>query len=662
MLQKKILLYLSFIVCLYGHSQIAKADRKFKQGDFLQASENYEKSLVKEKTKIVLEQLSICYYNTYNYDRGIEVMKSLVQGDFDEANKQIDAKYNFMYYQFLSATGDYEKAIEQLVAYDKKLGQKPRDVDQSKDMVEAFRLKQADFRVAKANFNSDASDYSAIAYQDSIYFSSDRKSKNSSKEYKWTHRPFLDLYVVTKDSTGKKFGEPILLSKKINSSLHESSLCITKDGTTMYFSRSNQLNGKKIFNKFDNNQVQLYRSTKVDGQWSEPKKLQFCSDEYNYQHPALSPDGKLLYYSTDELGSLGSFDIYKVVINEDGTFGSPKNLGNKINTFNREQFPFVSENGDLFFSSNGHLGLGLLDIYVSKLEDNQFSEPLNLGSPINSRYDDFSLSYNARDRGFFSSNRDNVTDDIFSFEQIGDLFEREYVNTFKIKDSVSQNPVPNATVTLRGPKGDVLYENILDSIAQFTVNLLPGDYEIAVESLGFKTKTSSIKIGTSNYDEHVISVLKIFDPSSIAKNDSDQSRAIIKRLLDDETEPKIRNKDGKLYFDIPYIYFDFDRWQIRKDSKEVLNKLVAKLQNYPSLKIRINSYTDNRGTDKYNQLLSERRAQSTKDYLTEIGKLESKRISFKGNGESKPLVECIDDCTEAMHQKNRRSEFELIEY
>ncbi len=662
MSRKNILLHILFFITIIGYAQVSKADRLFKKGDFIKAASLYEKALTKNRSQHVLEQLSDCYYNTYQYEQGLETMKALVNRDYVNPEGTLDAKYHFMYYQFLSATGDYEKAIDQLVAYKNKMGMEAPNVAESKERVETFRLKKADFEIKKVAFNSDASDYGAIKQNDSVYFSSDRRGGTSGKEYKWTHRPFLDLYVLATDAENNPLGEAVPLPENINSVLHEGSLCFSTDGNTMYFSRSNLVNGKKVFNADDKNQVQLYVSKKVAGQWSEPKKLPFCSDDYNYQHPSISSDGKTLFYTTDEKGTVGSYDIYRVSVTADGSFGTPTNLGNIINTPEREQYPYISEDGHLFFASNGHLGLGLLDLFVSPYKDGAFEEPINLGAPVNSRYDDIALAYSATDSGFFSSNRDAANDDIFAFTQIGEIFTREYVNFFEIKDSISGTPLPNARVVLRNEAGEVVYENTLDEEGTFSANLIPGDYELEIESLGFGTTTHKLVITEENNDEHIVSVKKLYDINEIAKNDSEESRQVIADLFNDKIPPRVRNENGKLYFDVPFIYFDFDRWQIREDSRMLLNNLVLKLKEYPSLKIRINSHTDSRGTDRYNQVLSEKRAQSTRDYLVKNGGIDANRISFKGYGESQPLVDCKGECTKEDYQKNRRSQFEIVEF
>lgn len=663
---KKIILHIALFITVITVAQTPrKAERLFQKGDFIKAAQLYEEALLVNNWKTVLERLSDCYYNTYQYDKGLLTLKSIIDGNYDESDKKVEPRFNFMYYQLLSSSGDYEKAIEQLLVYKYKMQQELPNLQESIEMVETLRLKKADFEIKTTNFNSIASDFGAVKLNDSVYFSSDRgASRVFQKDYKWTHRPFLNLYALGLDSLNKASGDAKLMPKIINSNLHEGSFTFTQDGKELYFSRSNLVNGKRIFTEDNKNQIQLYKSKLLNGKWSEPEKLSFCSNAYNFQHPTLSKDEKTLYYSSDSPESLGSFDIFYVNINEDGTYGNPTNLGDKINTVDREQYPHISEEGHLFFASNGHLGLGLLDVFVSKLESDTFTTPVNLGAPINSRYDDFSLIYSSKKEGYFSSNRNDTNDDIFAFKQINDLFIREYVNTFNVQDSISGEPVANTQIKLKNNNGEILYENLLGSKATFTANLLPGNYTINMSTPGFDEKTKTIEILEKNNGKHIILMKKSFDVdmNETAKTVSVASKKIIAKLIKDKTPPRIIVADSTFYLDVPFIYFDFDRWEIKEESKILLNNLIYKLGEYPSVKIRINSHTDSRGTAGYNQLLSEKRGQSTRNYLVNVGRIASDRVSFEGYGESKLLIKCADNCTEKNHQENRRSQFEIIEY
>lgn len=665
MSRKNIISYIAFFSLVVAFAQApGKAERLFKKKDFINAAQLYEEALTLNNRKKLLERLSDCYYNTYQYEKGLSTLKSIIDGNYHEKDKKVEPRFHFMYYQLLSATGDYEQAIEQLLVYRKKMKQEPLNFEKTIKTVENLRLKKMDFEIKTTSLNSSASDFAAIMHNDTVYFSSDRgKTGVLEKNYEWTHRPFLNLYAVGLDSLNEPSEDPKPLPKTINSNLHEGSFTFSKDGKTLYFSRSNLVDGKRIFTDDGKNQIQLYKSQLLNGKWLEPEKLSFCNNDFNYQHPALSKNGRKLYYASDAPGTLGDFDIFYVDIKEDDTYGVPINIGNTINTVDREQYPHISEEGHLLFASNGHVGVGLLDIFASETEGNTFSTPVNLGAPINSPYDDFSLAYISKKEGYFSSNR-NGNDDIFSFEQISNFFSREYVNSFKIQDSLSGKPVANISVTLKNSNDKLVYKNILGKDGAFTANLLPGTYSILMSTPGFQEKASVIEIVEQTNAEHVLLLKKLFNTEvySDTKLVSAASKNVITKLFEDKTPPRVKIENGKFYLDVPYIYFDFDRWEIREESKILLNNLIYKLTQYPSIKIRINSHTDSRGSSGYNKLLSEKRGQSTRDYIVEIGGIKSERVSFKGYGESKLLVDCKDNCTEKNHQLNRRSQFEIIEY
>jgi outer membrane protein OmpA-like peptidoglycan-associated protein len=303
----------------------------------------------------------------------------------------------------------------------------------------------------------------------------------------------------------------------------------------------------------------------------------------------------------------------------------------------------------------------MLDVFVSRWVNGKFTKPINLGSPINSRYDDFSLRYYDDKNGFFTSNRDRDNDDIYSFEQTGEIFGREYINQFEVRDKDAMEYVPNASVKLIFGE-EMVYQNTLDSIAQFNINLVAGTYKVIADAPGFDELGQDVEVTEETNQKHIIYLTKNNEVTDAISNRSEASKAVINELLKDTITPNIFAEGNKLYFDMAPIYFDFDQWEIREDSKKVLNELAYKLAKYPTLSIRINSHTDTRGTDMYNQVLSEKRAQSTRDYIAKVGNIDLDRLSFKGYGESKPITNCGDFCTEAQHQQNRRSEFEIVEY
>lgn len=678
MLKKRIVILLLMLITQVSFAQNkTRADRFFEKGDYINAAKYYEENLAKEYRKKDLENIIVSYYNTFQYREASRYLKQLIKGNFKEKDKTYDNEFNFKLYQVLSALGDYETGLDYYKIYKENYAA-TLDKSEAIETIETFKLMNPDYKVKLASFNSESSDFGAVKLNDSVYFTSDRDTRALlSKKYKWTHKPFLDIYAVRVNENLDVSGDAIRLPEVINSNLHEGNFCFSNDGTTLYISRSNFDEGKKEFDDNSSNNIHLYVTTLVNGKWSDLTELPFNKNEFSYQHPALSPDGKKLYFSSNQDGGFGSFDLYYVDVNVDGTYGEPINLGDKINTKNREHFPFISSKGNLFFASNGHLGLGMLDNFVSEYVDQTFTTPINLGAPINSQYDDFNLNYYNETEGFFASNRNRIDDNIFSFEQIGEIFIREYINQFEIRDEDTKEYIPDAMVVLSDKNRNEIYSNTLDSIASFNKNLLAGTYELTATNDAYIKGILNITVLEEQDQKHVLYLKKLPPPpppepvdpvevliaeKGIDKNLKEEDPERFELLTDTEGPPVVE-KDGKLFFELEPIYFDFDMWNIRADSKVILDELAKKLERYPNIHLKISSHTDSRGTVRYNQILSERRAESTRNYLALEGFVNARRMKFQGFGELSPKVSCpMLDCTEEEHQLNRRSEFEIIEY
>ena len=657
--------------------QKTRADRFYEKGDYINAAENYKLELDKGSSKKVLERLANSYYNVYEYKRATLYLSLYMKGKYPEEDKNFDNRYNFMMYQLRSALGDHEGAIEYLATF-KKNRNDFLDKEAALIETEALKIKAEDYAISKSKISSAYADFGAVKVDSTVYFVSDRPRDGLNglldKNYKWTHRPFLDIYQVKISDKLRPVSVPESYSNMVNSKLHEGNFCFSKDKKTFYFSRSNSEKGKKKFDTLNTNQIYLYKTVMKDSVWSEPEKLPFNAAGHSMEHPALSPDGSKLYFAANIPGGQGGFDIYYVDVNPEGSYGTPVNLGSVINTDQREQFPFISEEGNLFFSSNGHLGVGMMDLFVSENVKGGFTKPINLGAPINSQYDDFSLSYYGKNKGFFSSNRSRANDDIYNFEQIGEIFIREYVAKFEVRDKDTKEYIPNVTISLIDSDEKILYGNTLDTTSAFTLNILPGTYQYSAKTDGYFDGQKFAKVLEKNEETYILYLDKRPEPQ-VATSTRDTIRIpggivapalnkeeIQKALLADDKGPKVVEKDGKLFFQLPPIYFDYDRWTIRADSKKELDKLAEKLERYKSVEIKISSHTDNRGSAGYNQVLSAKRAESTRNYLALVGYVNARRMRFEGFGESLPVVDCQTACTEEEHQLNRRSEFEIINY
>lgn len=309
------------------------------------------------------------------------------------------------------------------------------------------------FVVSTLTINSKYSDYAPSFFNKELVFASSRNDNNFSNIVdESNNQPFLDLYSTSFSDILNK-NSVLKLKGSINTKFHESSASFSKDGKTVYFTRNNYSKNKSKTSIEGIVLLKIYRSSYVNGKWEDTEELPFNSDEYSVAHPALSPDGKFLYFASDMPGSIGKSDLYVVEINIDGSFGVPRNLGNQINTSGRETFPYISDKGKLFFASDGHKGFGGLDIFMTMPNQNDFFGIYNLGKPINSSKDDFTFIINEETKtGYFASNRigGKGDDDIYSFKQIVSFpkYNNKLKGIQKIERILELKPNKEATTSL----------------------------------------------------------------------------------------------------------------------------------------------------------------------------------------------------------------------
>jgi len=408
----------------------------------------------------------------------------------------------------------------------------------------------------------------------------------------------------------------------------------------MYFSRTNYTEGKKGKDENKITHLKIYKAELVDSVWTKIKELPFNDVSYSTYHPALNFDESKLYFVSDMPGTIGGMDIFEVDINKNGSFGTPKNLGPKINTEKREQFPFMSEYNTLYFASNGHLGLGNLDLFSSQIEENIFSEPKNLGSTINSSLDDFSLIINERtDKGYYSSNRDNNDDNLFEFKR-EEYIKPVYLVEGVVTDKKTGKILPGSLVTLMDDDNNVIADTIVKADGKYLFKLDP------------------------NQKYMVRGTRKLYNPYDVNFSTDTEGKISHDIVLDlelysDKEENIIASTDGTTQVKINKIYFDFDKWNIRPDAAKELDVLVDVMKKYPEMEIEVSAHTDARGTSDYNLELSHQRAKSTLEYLVSQG-VELSRLKSIGYGEMQPLNKCGDNCTDPEFDLNRRCEFKLL--
>jgi len=491
--------------------------------------------------------------------------------------------------------------------------------------------------------NTKNSDFGLNFYgNDKVVFASPtEKVAIVRRNWDGNDQPYLDLFVGDIDSTGQIINKKSLRGD-VNRKQHEASVTFTKDLKTVYFSANNyDQKGKSIRSSKGIDNIQLYRaSVGTDGAWTNVKKLDFNSDEFQTGLPSLSFDEKKLYFVSDRPGSIGKTDIWVVDVNDDGTYTEPLNLGSTINTEEREMFPHIDEDNVLYFSSNGHAGFGNLDLFASKIYDNTQSTPINLGEPLNSPKDDFAYILRNEYQGYFSSNRKEGKgdDDIYSFGVDEKIFI-ECLQTVKgvVRDRNTQELLPGTLVAILDSDGNQLQMTAAtEETAEYTFDVpCDSDYTIVATNDGY------LKL------EQEVSTVNDLDAPAIVQN------------LDLEPEFKLIGDEVLVNLDV--IYFDFDKHNIRPDAATELDKVIEVMNKYPDLRIHSASHTDSRGPKGYNQKLSERRAKSTIEYMIEKG-IDASRLTSEGLGESQLVNKCADGvkCSKDEHQLNRRTNFSVV--
>lgn len=503
---------------------------------------------------------------------------------------------------------------------------------------------EANYTIENINTNTKYSDFGVTYYgEDEAVFASSRTLKAGKAEIWYGNKePFLELFIGKLIDNGE-IQDIRHFSKKINSKYHESNVSFTKDLKTVYFSRNNYIKGKSTKSKKGINLIQLYRAEITEtGEWINITPMPFNSRNHQTGHPVLNKDETKLYFTSDMAGSIGGTDIFVVDVNEDGTYGEPQNLGSKVNTRGKEMFPFIDENDVLYFSSNGFIdGRGGLDVYAISIPDlDKDTKAVNLGYPINSKWDDFNLVYRSGIReGHFSSNREGGkgNDDIYYFKEQVPL-ELNCSQSVKgvVRERVSKRIIPGATVDLYNSKGEVIQTVIADNLARFNFNV---DCSASYKVVGSKTDyTEDTEYFVTNYD-------------------ADLELSLGLNLVESEFV-RIR---GLLMIAINPIYFDLDKSFIRTDAAIELEKVVTIMTKYPGIKVDLRSHTDSRAPDDYNWKLSDRRAKSSIAWLIKRG-IDASRITGRGYGETELTNRCSNDvkCSEAEHQLNRRTEFVIL--
>jgi outer membrane protein OmpA-like peptidoglycan-associated protein/tetratricopeptide (TPR) repeat protein len=661
------------------------ANRYFKEFAYVKSAELYEAIYKKgDSSQVVLARLGDAYYLNSNtekaaywyeklfhlyekekiaapfYSKYAQSLKS--NGNHEDSDKwllklkQLKSNY-FKYAQSLKSNGNYKDSDKWLLKLEQFKGNDSRleSLLLKRDYLEAYTENSNTYvNLRNLSINTKFSDYGVFMMADKVLFSSSRPKGDfkNNKLYSWNKQPFFDIYdakeIITETAGTIDYSDftNVTSQGSINTEYHDASAIVTKDGKTMYFTRDNY-DGKKL-RKDKNNTVHLkiYSAEFVNNKWTNIKDLSFNSNDYSSGQPALSTDETELYFVSDMPGGFGGTDLYKTTIFANSRFSKPVNLGTEINTEGKEMFPFVSAENILYFSSNGHIGLGGLDVFESKISEKGYQRPTNLGAPINSMKNDFSFILNKEKKiGYFSSNRDGGKgdDDIYSFV-IDTVSTKEAAVNIKcngllagtIVNEVTQKVVVGANVKLIDNTGKVIDSRIADAQGMFSFGNVACNlnYTVVVQKDHYVSDRAHFLIQD---------VKKVPVPSLTFK--------LTPLIIDDQIV-------------VNPIQFNSDSSMIREDASYELEKVVSVLKAVKEIIIKITAHTDANGKSAYNLWLSDRRAKATRDYLISRGIPAYRIQSTIGYGENMLLNECgngnLKKCTEEEHQLNRRSHFYIV--
>ncbi|MBO3272588.1 OmpA family protein [Hymenobacter defluvii] len=614
----------------------SKADKRFTRGEYEPAIELYKKDLAKGRNA---GYANLRIAESYRLSNRIGEAEPYYKAALDAKVRSADAP--FYYASALKTNGNYDEAAQRFTIYAENgsnrtlVARAELEAKNSKLSQELAATRTRDEVQPVAQLNSTSSEFGAafMPQTKELVFASGREGKT----YLGNGLGFNDLYAIKFDDENAMSGGTVRkLAAPINTAdMHEASATYTPDGRFMVFARSN--NGTKKQAKLGLQSVDLYMSAYQNGAWTEPELARGLNsrsaDDFS---PMFSPDGRTLYFASSRSGGQGGTDLYKAELSENGRFSPPENLGEQINTPGNESFPSVAPDGSLYFSSDGHAGLGKLDIFVVEK-----GKVKNLGAPINSPGDDFAPYLLTNSTGLFASDRSGGqgADDLYSFKR--NMFKDV---VFFVDGTVQARPAKGGAVQPLGgepvavyAKGQKLQDVTADANGKFSLKLDSATaYSLVAERTGYFTARQGVTtVGKRPPQDQLTNDLtEIRIPVTLTLTEIVKNKAIV----------------------VENIFYDYDKANIRPDAAVELDKLVETLTDNPKITIELSSHTDSRGKDAYNLALSQRRAQSAVDYIISKG-IEANRVTAKGYGETRPVIKNAK--TEAEYQQNRRTEFQV---
>lgn len=633
---KQVCSLLTLIIVL-GSCSSKLADKNYDRGDFDRAITLYKKGY-KEDDAEQNYKIAEAYRKSNRIKDAAPYYAAAYKAGSDESSLV------YYYAKSLTANKAYDEARKVLNDYvtrpstDEKMKQLAERELENLGQISGIEAQTNYYRVKNLeDLNTSNAEYAPVYSNGNLYFTSNREG---GRIYGVTGTAFTDLYEVKTKGANVEIETLKPLETLINApDINEGTMAVSSDGMSFIFAKGNT--GKAS----GNNEVNLYFTRYRNGTWLEPRPIEINMPDYWDSSPAFTPDGRTLYFASNREGGFGGADIYSAQLNRRGRWVDVQNLGPEINTPGDEMFPFISEDGHLYFASNGHPGFGNLDLFMATRVRGKITIE-NLGQPMNSSSDDFALFQYDLTRGFFSSNRPGGKGDDDIYTYVNDDPDLKVVNYFLVGTTHTYDDanqvilLPNTKVTLQSANGDIVDQTYTSTDGKFKFRVYP---EENYDLIGEKTDYFSTRKAFSTVDKSVDRATL----TEMVTNITFETQIVMERIVLEKT------------IVLNNIYYDLDKADIRPDAAVVLDSLVQIMNDNPGIYIELGSHTDSRAPDDYNMELSQRRAKSAVDYIIAHG-IDSKRIVAKGYGETHLLIP--NATTEEQHQKNRRTEFKVLRY
>ncbi len=641
-------IFFSLLLYLLADAQkitIRMADKSYADFAFVEAIDLYEFAYNKDSdNSYVIRRLADANRHIGNTEEVEKWLALLIS----KGNAQPEDLFN--YSQALKSNGKYKEAEKCLTTY---AGLRPND---SRVNIETSLLEYIQdlhrnpnrYEIRPVSLNTKGSELGATFYHNQLVFSSTKMMNGiSGPKYKWNELPYFNLFIGDQAPNGdiinvEKF------APKLGTSYHDGPVAFDTKNDRVYITRNNVGKGGGATKGVQGDiKLKILFGGKEKDEWEYRGEFSFNSDDYSTGHPSIDTTGQVMYFASDMPGGHGGTDIYYSVFKQ-GFWSAPVNLGPKVNTAENEMFPFINYDGTLYFSSNGHPGLGGLDIYSAVPENGDFNQIENMGFPLNSPKDDFSFVLDGSGTaGYFSSNRNGGqgNDDIY-------FVRLTHVPVFirgLAKDLITGKPLAGAKISLVNEFADTLFTQISKRTGEFEFEVYKGlDYSVhGQKEFYFANDTLVSTKNLRSGDEIFVELFLEME------------------LIDDGSpEPLyMEEEDGKplQVLEVRDVDFYMGDWEINSDLAHTFNELIQYLLEFPDMEIRIETHTDSRGDDEENLLLSKRRAKAIFDYICWKG-IDPLRVGYKGYGETRLLNQCDDgvDCPEAEHQANNRNIIKVV--